>query len=221
MKFLNEQDRQLFEWNVKQAGSEDKFIQRRQGIVSQLKDFHKGTQAKSGWKKNRWKHLVAIKRFHKSTIGKRFHRALGRFLSNRYLRDKTSSQQRENYDFIMALTSAITHSMLETQYYFPSIVESAEYEFFVDYITEEIGKILISLENETFDFNEHEEFLLRLCESIALLQSFADKTGKPIQEIETAWEKAKQIAKEQGKDEQDDGFYAYVVGILKQSLGGV
>lgn len=220
MKFLNEQDREI--WEFEAGDDKNKFIQRRQGLISQLKDRHKATSAKHGWKKNRWKHLMAIKRFHKSTAGKRFHRSLGKFLANRIFRKKTSSQeQRENYDFMMALSSAQTHSLLELEYFFPSIMEAAEYEFFTDYLAGEIGQILIEINSESFDFEEHQEFLLRLCETTSLVQSFADRTGKSVEAVEKLWDQAKELAKKEGKDPDSDGYYAYVVGILKKSLGGL
>ncbi len=215
-KFLNESDKELFEW---EAGSDtDKFINRRKGIISQLKDFRKKQDSKHAWRANRWKTLVGIRRFHRSTQGKKFHRMLGRFLANRYTRDKRDNEYRENYDLSIALSSLQTHATLELGYFIPSVLETVEYEEFVDYITEELGHIYTSITNGTLNFEEHEELLLRLVETAELVKAFADKTGKSVQEVESAWEKAKSIAKQQGKNESDDGFYAYVVGILKKSL---
>ena len=47
-----------------------------------------------------------------------------------------------------------------------------------------------------------------------IVKSFAEKTGKSEAEIEKLWKKAKDIAKESGRDED----YAYIVGILKKIL---
>ena len=50
-----------------------------------------------------------------------------------------------------------------------------------------------------------------------LIKSFAEKTGKTEQEVEKLWNKAKTIALEKMK-ETEEGFYAYVTGILKKML---
>jgi hypothetical protein len=217
-KFLNESDKEIFEFTA--GDNKDKFIHRRQGLISQLKDFRKKQASKHMWRANRWKTLVGIKRFHRSTQGKKFHRMLGRFLANRYTRDKEKrdSEYRENYDLSIALSSLQTHATLELGYFIPSILETVEYQEFVDYITEELGHIYTAITEGTLNFEEHEEFLLRLVETAELVKAFAEKTGKSVQEVESAWDKAKSIAKQQGKKEDEDGFYAYVVGILKRSL---
>ena len=48
---------------------------------------------------------------------------------------------------------------------------------------------------------------------------FAKQTGKPVAEVEKLWDKAKESAKDNGWEESEDGFYPYVVGILKSMLG--
>lgn len=47
------------------------------------KDIKRSTAAKLAWKKNRSKMVGAIKRWHDSPSGKRFHRTLGRFNVNK------------------------------------------------------------------------------------------------------------------------------------------
>jgi len=48
-----------------------------------------------------------------------------------------------------------------------------------------------------------------------IIKSFADKTNKSIDEVEKLWQKAKEIAKEQGQENN----YAYITGILKKMFG--
>lgn len=48
----------------------------------------------------------------------------------------------------------------------------------------------------------------------SIVTSFAEKTGKSVQEVEKLWDKAKEIAKEEGEPEN----YAYITGILKKML---
>lgn len=49
----------------------------------------------------------------------------------------------------------------------------------------------------------------------SVVKSFADKTGKSVQEVDKLWNKAKEIAAEQGQPEN----YALITGILKKMLG--
>ena len=48
----------------------------------------------------------------------------------------------------------------------------------------------------------------------SIIKSFAKNSGKSLKEVETLWQKAKDIAKEEGRDEE----YDYIVGILKRML---
>lgn len=49
----------------------------------------------------------------------------------------------------------------------------------------------------------------------AVINSFAEKTGKSVAEVDKLWNKAKEIAKEEGEGEN----YAYITGIVKKMLG--
>lgn len=50
----------------------------------------------------------------------------------------------------------------------------------------------------------------------SLVQSFAKKSGKSLEEVEKLWNKVEDIAKEKGLE--DEYMYAYTVGILKKML---
>lgn len=52
----------------------------------------------------------------------------------------------------------------------------------------------------------------------ALVKKYADLTGKDVEVVEDLWDKAKSIAKAEGRHPKDDAFYPYVVGILKRML---
>jgi len=53
----------------------------------------------------------------------------------------------------------------------------------------------------------------------SIVKSIADKSGKSVDEVERLWGEAKAKAKEEGKSEDGDDFYPYVVGILKRMAG--
>lgn len=52
----------------------------------------------------------------------------------------------------------------------------------------------------------------------SIVKSFADKTGKSVPEVEKLWNKAKALARKDGRKESDDDFFPYVTGILKKML---
>lgn len=217
MKFLNESDKELFEYQVKASGdSEDKFIHKRHSLIGSLKDFRKGEKSKSGWRHNRWRHLIGIKRFHRSTAGKKFHRKLGNFLAGRTFTTKSTSQTEsylEVHDLKISLSSLLTHALIEREY-FMEVSEAANYELFLEELEQEVGRIL----NEGYK-DEDFDFLIRLTETAEMVKSLADKSGKSVEDVEAHWEKAKELAKKEGKQEDEEGYWAYVVGITKKSLG--
>lgn len=49
----------------------------------------------------------------------------------------------------------------------------------------------------------------------SIVLSFAKQTNKSVEEVEELWNKAKEIAKEQGQENN----YAYITGILKKMIG--
>lgn len=50
------------------------------------------------------------------------------------------------------------------------------------------------------------------------VKSLAKKARVSFDRAEALWDEAKELAKEQGKDTEDEDFYPYVVGILKNML---
>ena len=53
----------------------------------------------------------------------------------------------------------------------------------------------------------------------ATIKSFADKSGKSVDEVEELWQKAKRITDKVESIEKDsEQYYAYVTGIVKNML---
>lgn len=223
MKFINEKDKVLYDAEVKASGlNEFEFIKKRRERVKVLKDFRKSQNQKANWRKNRWKIMKGIKAFAKSTEGKKFHRKLGTFLATR---DFGGLRYNEALELIPIISSVLTHTFIELDYW-RSFDEEVEYGVFSDEVLEECLGIM----NKIKDFNssvqgvcllgDHEDFLLRLCETNALVVSFAKKYGKSEKEIEKLWNDTKEIVKANyNVTEKDDRFYQLLVGILKKRLG--
>jgi len=153
-KFLTEEDRQLTE-KMAEAGSlpVDTFVKHRMtllGKVNRFKlNFRKSQDAKRQWITNRDNLMAGIKRFHKSVQGKRFHRNLARFLSDR------SSYYKESFDednqIRVALNSLKTHLIIESNYFIPDINEHLSFN--------EVFRLSIPIMNEIISKYESGEEL--------------------------------------------------------------
>lgn len=220
--FLSEMDRldlfaQVTEEFQPPQDLKELFIKRRLGLIKGLKNFRKSQQQKSNWRGNKWKYLSGIRRFHKSTAGKKFHRSLGRFLATRLTRNESLSKT-DVLEFVLGIASARTHALLEKEYYIP-IADQVEYEIFLEELLPFLSKMDNFIITEGFQLDEEdEEFLLRITEATALIKSFAEKTGKPEQEIDAMWNEIKSALLKDGKSEDDPQFYGLLVSVLKKKL---
>jgi hypothetical protein len=103
----------------------DEFIKRRSGIISPIRDFRKSQAQKKNWREKRPEYMKAIKKFHKSTEGKKMHRNLGRFLATRLTRDKDVNEKIQDLsiqllnisEILKTISSYKTHLYIELEYY--------------------------------------------------------------------------------------------------------
>lgn len=212
-KFLNEDERDMFEWELTQSGSlKDMFIRNRKELVGRMKNYKKSKAAEKGWKGKHHTYLKGIKRFHRSTRGKKFHRLLGRYLSGRLMARRMKSES--FYDLGIALSSVMTHALLEKAYYMPDLTENIEYEEFAEFVIPEISRILLEIDNGEYDFEKHADFLLRLVHPSILIEEIAEEVKKPVDEIEELWNKLKN---EMNRSEEEDGYYLELVEKIRTS----
>jgi hypothetical protein len=154
VKFHNNEDYKLFLLEVEDGESAlrvsesttpsvpsellELFIKRRKKDVKRVKDLRRSREAKSNWRHNRSKYKKGIKKFHKSTKGKRFHRSLGRFLATRDFKSSMKeSLETISVDILMeaakALSSLKTHLIIET-YYYQTLEDQVELELLFEAI---------------------------------------------------------------------------------------
>jgi len=128
------------------------FLKRRKKTVKHLKDFRRQQISRQQWRHNRYSMMKGIKSFHKSTKGKKFHRALARFISTRIpltgqsilsLRHVGESYLRELGEVFKALASYKTHAWIQLENYM-SVSDTADYEIFL----EEVIQAVASIESE-------------------------------------------------------------------------
>lgn len=193
MKFLNDEDRDLFaigigrldligtKFDVSQE-MEELYIKNRRSLIPKLKDFRRSQSSKESWRKNRVGYMKGIKRFHKSTEGKKLHRSMGRFLSNRNLSD--GRYKRESLDSITdvvevlkAISSIRTHLYIDHEY-FMSIDEEVDLLILTEDALPILNRLEFSLINGTEIDKDDLSFLVMLTEPKALALELAEHYNK-------------------------------------------
>ena len=135
---INESDSGAITAKASKTGlSAPEFVKNRAHIIGtifgdRIKDSRKSSNAKHNWRTNRGNYMGAIKKWTKSTAGKRFHRQLGFF--NQF-KNKNTSWRGESLDdsvdeAIVAIMSMRTHLMIETRYAIPDYKENLAFEEF-------------------------------------------------------------------------------------------
>jgi len=160
MKFKNAVDEQVFrsEW-LRSGLSLDEFLVKRRELEIGLVDWERSQRQKQNWRKYRWKYLKGIRDFHSSTVGKKFHRNLGRFLATRetetllkaYQREKEKERElrgldlrkvQENLEFLIAVLSAGVHALIEERYYKASVDEAVDYKLFLEELLKKLKEVM-------------------------------------------------------------------------------
>jgi len=159
----------------------EKFIKQRKEIVPKLKEISKSQAQRRNWRVNRRKIMKGIRKFHRSTKGKKFHRQLGRFLANRSVIPKSELFKNrkskrvifgENIqDLLTAISSVRTHLYIDLGYY-KTLDEEVEYNLVLDEVLPTLDSVERKLRlDEDIDELEYET-LLRLIDSEILEELF-------------------------------------------------
>lgn len=168
------------------------FIKSRGSIVPKLKSFRKSQDGKENWRKNRYSMMAGIKKWHGSTEGKRFHRALGRYnATHDYKREPkesfTESHFHEFVETLKALSSLRTHLFIELDYYHP-LNEQVDLEILV----EESHPVIQRLEERLFTCRPVAEddldLMIRLIEPSILFQEVATYYNQPVEQVQNLFE---------------------------------
>lgn len=242
MKFQSDKDAKLFLIEVghismiddatKDLKPTDEMIgllkKKRGGLTRGLKSFRRSQASKGTWRKYSAEIMRGIKAFHRSTEGKRFHRNISRFLLRKdftgYLTGRPLASRNESVmdfwekaDVIKAISSAKTHLFIELEYYH-SLYEQIGLEDLVLNHIHELNDIEQKILHDQ-DISESDYSLLGLvCEASAIIKSLADKSGKSTEDVDAMWKKIKKSLIDQGRSEDDENFFAILVGSLKKAL---
>jgi hypothetical protein len=200
-----------------------KFIKKRKKLIEPYKDFRKSKDAEKGWRSARYNHLRGIRKFAKSVEGKKFHRNLANFLTNR--EPGHTLNRYESAELAALLSSFRTHALLELAYYKP-FTEEVEFFNAIEALIKMVDGYSTEILEAVYYYNDYEikedfyDNLVRILEPAGVIHSLALKSGKTEAEVEDLWNQAKGIVKkEYNKDEDDENYWALVTGTLKKSLG--
>jgi len=143
MKFKTEKDKVLFE----ALELDEKVIRKKLHLVRKRIDRKKQRSMKNQWRRNKHKLLKGLKKWHNSTQGKRFHRALGRFNALREDNEVVNISFDRVTDALFALSSIETHLYLELKYYENDIESLSDFLEIIDMFFEEeayLKKVLLN-----------------------------------------------------------------------------
>lgn len=208
MKFANDHDAKLFCLEIDrsdlllesdEAVSKDfkpcedmieLFLKKRRELVPHLKNFRRRQNTKKQWRHDRYKMMRGIKRFHKSTAGKRFHRSLGRFLATRECLKKSvefTVSLHEVADVLKALSSLKTHAFVELEFYHP-MAEEVEYLTFIEELIPTVGRIEKEILSGNFFLEEDDEdFMLRVVKEESIIYALEQRSEYSFDEIKEKW----------------------------------
>lgn len=192
MKFLSNEDKKLFliesnridlfetvddAWEPSPELLE-LYVKRRKELISKRKEFRRSQSSKESWRKNRYTMLKGIRKYHKSTYGKRMHRALGDFLATKISNKESTDRGEMKYESLKAMSSLRTHLYIEASYYMP-VDEQLDFDDFMD------EAVYASIREERRIFEETKEYdekdidiLCRCTDPKTLLQCVCELNGK-------------------------------------------
>lgn len=154
MKFIFEHgfDKELFLHDLSEfSNSESKLdveqlpvdlVNERQSRKINLKDYRKSLVMKKQWRVNRFKLMSGIKRFHRSTKGKQFHRTFGKKVASRDWSSLNESiiSPLDKIELLSALSSMRTHLVIGLKFN-SSIDEEVNYQLFYESSIEQINDL--------------------------------------------------------------------------------
>lgn len=189
------------------------FIKRRQSLPG-LKAFRKKQNTKQQWRANKYEMLRSIRRFHSSIQGKRFHRNLGRFLSNRIFREpliNASMFQTESYNDVKDLLKSL--SSLETQLYihmdnYRPVSDEINFDIFKDSVVPITIQVRESAHKMEFDLEESKLDILLYAIPQDVLMDYVWRKGFKSPYPKGTLEK---LDKELQKDSNKDKTYLEVI----------
>jgi hypothetical protein len=159
---------------------EKSVLEDREDKKIKLRDWNKASLTRKQWRTNRHKLMSGIKRFHRSTKGKQFHRKLGRKVATRdwSALNETILSVEDKSDILSSLSSIKTHLYIGLKYS-SSIDEEVSYQLLCEEACNQINdieaKILESI-NHSVKISLDED-QLELLRDLVLMTTSEDNTN--------------------------------------------
>jgi len=153
------------------------FVKRRQLVRDKMKNFRKSQNTKMDWRRNRYKRLKGIRKWHSSTQGKRFHRNLSRFLITRIRRENFENfELADRFEILKGISSLKTHLYIEGEYFRSSLDEDVEFEELLSYSIPLLNSVEEKLLNSDLMNISNDEFelIFRLVDESELQSMLSD-----------------------------------------------
>lgn len=198
------------------------FIKRQERKKSMAPDHRKGADTEGQWRGMRYKMLKGIRRFHKSTEGKRQHRAMARFLVNKDFRPnlKTSSilSMQEKSHLVTDLDNYVLAITEFQKGYFHPIDDHFDLVAIKNILTDMCEALISCLISPHNISEEQAEFIDCLVEPGNIIEVLAESLGKTTSEVSVIWEKEKaELVTETTEMEID--FYSKLADRVRDSFG--
>lgn len=189
---INKEDFTTYEPEVELL--EGIFIKRQERKKS-LGDFRKSQDTEGQWRGMKYKMLRGIRRFHRSTEGKRQHRAMARFLATREfrptLKDGSILSMKERSELITDMDNYILSlNEFQNNYFHPidDHFDLVVIKTLLSDICESIVSCLISTQELTAN---QAEIIESLVEAGNIVNYLSDSLNKSTDEVAVIWEKEK------------------------------
>jgi hypothetical protein len=231
MKFATLEDKKLFLIEIEKVSLIEKvdeaweptpdllemYVKKRNDLIPKYRDFRRSQSAKEAWRHNRYNFMKGIKRFHKSTKGKRMHRAIGDFLATRESYVQYSPFHPGIFEALKAINSLKTHAYIELEHFMP-MEDYIEFTELVENIIPMIGRADDTLIKASIGLNKDDvELLYRLTEEKELILAYSRKLNKPVEDVQNSWNQIKEKLL-QTKVEEYEYLYTELVEKLESKL---
>ena len=146
------------------------FILRRQPRVQRIKDRQKSRQQKQSFRQNRAKYMRGIRRFHRNSKGKRFHRDLATFVATKAgLEDtqpkplsgiKELHERASQKGAIIEFLSLKSHLNICNRYVVPGEAAQANWDLLCEYANKRLTDMIQCLEETEEKIHEDDIYMV-------------------------------------------------------------
>lgn len=153
------------------------FLHKRRKVMGQMKDFSRSQASKANWKMHRPVIMTGIKQFHKSTNGKRFHRALGQFNATHLFAREGHNEGLSLYELGQAakgISSCISNIYIGCEFYKP-LSEEIDYWEFTEGVVPVLASVLARIREEKIGeiTGEEGDLLIRMTDSASIITAIS------------------------------------------------